>query len=50
MAMENHDAVKASVEITKTTQTTRRQTPDSGALDPVSGKILSKVAEMDRPA
>ena len=25
-------------------------TPDSGALDRVSGKSLSKVAEMDRPA
>ena len=48
--MENHDAVKASIEIKKTTQITRRYTPVSGALDQVSGKILSRVAEMDRPA
>ena len=48
--MENRDAIKASVEAMKTAQTTRRQTPDSGALDPVNGKSHSKAAEMDRPA
>ncbi len=48
--MENYDAVKASVKITKTVQTTLWSTPDSGALDPVNGKSLSKSTEMDRPA
>ena len=48
--MENHDAVKASVEIKKTAQIIRRSTPNSGALDQVSGKSLSKAAEMDHPA
>ena len=48
--MENHDAVKTSVEIKKTSQIIRRSIPDSGALDWVSGKSLSKAAEMDHPA
>ena len=48
--MENHDAVKASVEIKKIAQIIRRSTPDLGALDQVSEKSLSKAAEMDRLA
>ena len=48
--MENHDAVKTSVEIKKIAQIIRQSMPDSGALDQVSGKSLSKAAEMDRLA
>ena len=48
--MENRDAIKTSVEIMKTAQTTRWLMPDAGALDPVNGKSHLKVAEMDCPA
>ena len=48
--MVNHDATKTSVKIKKVAQIIRRQMPDSGALDQVSGKSLSKAVEMDRPA
>ena len=48
--MENHDAIKTSVEIKKTAQTIRPSTLDSGALGQVSEKSLTKAAEIDHLA
>ena len=48
--MENHNAIKTSDEIKKIAQIIWRSMPDSGALNQVSGKSLSKAVETDRLA
>ena len=50
MATGSHGAIKTSVETRKKVRTTRRSTPDSGALDPVNERSHLKAAKRDHPA
>ncbi len=48
--MAGHVVTSTSAALTATIPRIRQLMPDSEALNPVSGKSLSKATEMDRPA